>query len=344
MSDRTFWSRPGWASACCPEGLDTELDAHCPSQTPQSGAPPSLVCVWHVPGTQPRASMGRGGGCQPRGPMGPQAFDHWKLVLSLDKGCQASPQGPPKVHWALGLSPAAGPLPVLSAPGLRVGTAAGVGEAPQGDRVALAWPLRSWGAWAGPWGGAGPCIPRTPSWVQGGRGGGRTPQTSGHASPGGSQSEALPGAAPTIVGLGHGLATPARVAGLREPHLCLGPSLVPSGSGRLLGRCSCPLDFPSAGQHPCCRPAQLLAPAPLTPSCRAPAAALRAGRGAGGTGDGLGAASAHRALRGKEGGCSSEARRPIPIILAPPPPSPCRAGHELGLKAVLGGGLPWSSL
>lgn len=245
------------------------------------------------------------------------------------------PSRPPKVPLGTGLVPGTAPLPVLSAPGLRVGTAAGVGEALQGDRVALAWPLRSGGAWAGP---------RTPSWAQGGRGGGRTPQTSGHASPGGSQSEALPGAAPTIVGLGHGLATPARVAGLREPHLCLGPSLVPSGSRRLLGRCSCPLDFPSTGQHPCCRPAQLLAPAPLTPSCRAPAAALRAGRGAGGTGDGLGAASAHRALRGKEGGCSSEARRPIPIILAPPPPSPCRAGHELGLKAVLGGGLPWSSL
>lgn len=51
MSDRTFRSRPGWASACCPEGLDTELDAHCPSQTTQSGALPSLVCVWHVPRT-----------------------------------------------------------------------------------------------------------------------------------------------------------------------------------------------------------------------------------------------------------------------------------------------------
>lgn len=176
--------------------------------------------------------------------MGPQAIEHWRLVLSLDKGCQASPQGPPEVPLGTGLVPRSGPLPVLSAPGLRVGTAAGVGEAPQGDGVAVAWPPRSGGAWAGPWGCARPCIPYAPARARGGRGGGRSPQRSGQASPRGSQSEALPGAAPTMVGRGHGLATPARVAGPREPHLCLGPSLVLSGSGASAGPLLLPSGFP----------------------------------------------------------------------------------------------------
>lgn len=159
VSDGSFWRRPGWASTCCPEDLDSELDAHCPRWTPDRGCPlPWCVCGTYQ-GLSPAPAWGEESA----------SLDHQRLVLSLDKGCQSSPQGPPEVPLGTGLVPRSGPLPALSAPGLRVGTAAGVGEALQGDRVAVAWHPSSGGAWAGPRGAVGPCIPCAPVW--GGRGG-----------------------------------------------------------------------------------------------------------------------------------------------------------------------------
>ena len=159
------------------------------------------------------------------------------------------------------------------------------------------------------------------------RGGGRRQQRfsrarhpttpSGHISLMGSQSPGPPraepslGAAPTPVGLGaHGRPPPPTEVsgwGTWGPHLSSGPSLVQSRpqAGRERGAsvgagCSCPLDFPTAsgaastlvtGQP------SLLAPAPLTPSCRAASISTEA-QGADGTGDRLGAASALTHLQG----------------------------------------------
>nr|CAI9708507.1 unnamed protein product [Rangifer tarandus platyrhynchus] len=60
-------------------------------------------------------------------------------------------------------------------------------------------------------------------------------------------SEAFPGAAPTLVGRGHGLVTPGQVAGPQEPHLSSGPSLVLSGSGVSAGPLLLPSGFPLCG-------------------------------------------------------------------------------------------------
>lgn len=182
--------------------------------------------------------------------MGPQAIDHWRLVLSLDKGCQASPQGPPEVPLGTGLVPRSRPLPALSAPGLRVATAAGVGEAPQGDGVAVAWPPRSWGGLGGALGLCEALHPLRPRQGPGWERRWAHPPEERPGFPRGLPERSPPGGSPYHRRPGAWAGHPCASGGPREPHLCLGPSLVLSGSGASAGPLLLPSGFPLRGAAP----------------------------------------------------------------------------------------------
>lgn len=243
VSDRTFWSRPGWASACCPKVLDSELDAHCPHRIPDQGCPHPW-CVWHVLGTEPSGSVGRGE-CQPRPP------ETGSITGQRMPGFPTRPPRSSIGHWACPPQWAA-PCPECSGSQGGHGSWGGQGSARgPGGRGLASEQLGGLGGAPGCCGALRPLRPylgRERRWaevtvtLQG-----RTPQMSGHASPVGSQSEALPGAAPTLEGRGHRLVTPGQVAGPREPHLSSGPSLVLSGSGASAGPLLLPSGFPLRG-------------------------------------------------------------------------------------------------